>query len=354
MDTLTQAALGATVGQAFFARRLGRKANWFGALGGLVPDFDVLFGAFTNEWGSLVWHRGPTHALWFGPVVGPLLGWLCWRYYRRKSETRGSPPPGVPDPGDRAALPAWMGLWILAIVTHPLLDTFTTYGTQLLAPFANTRFSLHGVAIIDPLYTGVLALALIIGWRSRTRPRRAQAAGAVALAISTLYLGYALHQNTRARDIATAQLAGGPTYERLDAYPTLFQPWLRRLVAWYPDRVEVGFVSTFSPRPITWIPVERARGPAVETVLQHPNAKLFTWFADDRLVAHTQDVAKGTLVELDDFRLGYTQRPERALWGIRALVAPDGTLLDGPARFRHPTPDVRGGLTDIWDATFPE
>lgn len=370
MDTVTQAALGAAVGQGFFARKLGRKANWWGAFGGLVPDFDVFMGLFVGQWGELVWHRGPTHALWFGPLAGPLLGWLTWRYYRRKARRRERPdrqaPPDIgvgpqtaeakpPDPAADDALPAWMGLWTLAIFTHPLLDSFTTYGTQLMTPFDDTRFAWDGVSIIDPLYTGVLGIALLVGWASRRRPGRAQWAGRIALLLTTAYLGYGYLQNEKARALAIEQVADrAASLERMDAYPTFFQPWGRRVVAWYPDAVEVGSISTLDPRPIQWTRVPRIRGPAVDALMAHPNAELFRWFANDRLVAFTAPAEGGTRVDLEDFRLAYPNRPGHALWGIRAVVAPDGALIDGPDRFRHPRPDdLEPGLRAVWEGAFP-
>ena len=42
MDTATQALLGAVVGQATFSHRLGGRAMVFGAVGGLLPDLDVI------------------------------------------------------------------------------------------------------------------------------------------------------------------------------------------------------------------------------------------------------------------------------------------------------------------------
>ncbi len=370
MDTVTQAALGATVGQGFFARKLGRKANWWGALGGLTPDFDVFLGVFVGQWGELVWHRGPTHALWFGPVVGPLLGWLTWRYYRRKARRRAHPdrqaPPEIgvgpqsaahqpPDPAADGALPAWMGLWTLALLTHPLLDTFTTYGTQLLAPFADTRFSVNGVSIIDPFYTFVLAAALLVGWASRRRPGRALWAGRIALLVTTAYLGYGYLQNERARTLAIEQVADRQaTLERMDAYPTFFQPWGRRVVAWYPDAVEVGTISTLDPRTIEWTRIPRTGGPAVDAVLAHENGRLFRWFANDRLVAFTAPAEGGPRVDLEDFRLAYPDRPGHALWGIRAVVDDSGQIIEGPTRFRHPRPEnLEAGLEAVWDGAFP-
>lgn len=177
MDSLTQAVLGASVGHAVAGKTLGRRAALWGAVAGTLPDLDVLAYPFLDQAGQLQVHRGLTHGLAFGLVVGPLVGWLAWRLSRRR------PRPGR-DPGDWRA---WGMLWTLALVTHPLLDVCTIYGTQLLAPFSDRPFAIGNLFIIDPFYTlplfGLLAVALV-----RRRPRVARA----GLVLSTLYLGWSL------------------------------------------------------------------------------------------------------------------------------------------------------------------
>src|SRR5688572_29560315 len=63
VDSITQAALGAAVGEMMLGKRLGNRALAWGALFGTLPDLDVLvsglFGTATNLW----WHRGPSHSL---------------------------------------------------------------------------------------------------------------------------------------------------------------------------------------------------------------------------------------------------------------------------------------------------
>ena len=90
MDTATQALLGTVVGQACFSHKLGRRALAFGAVGGLLPDLDVIVMASHGPFAEFVYHRGSTHAIWFGPVAGPLLGWAIWSFYR----ARGRDGPG--------------------------------------------------------------------------------------------------------------------------------------------------------------------------------------------------------------------------------------------------------------------
>jgi inner membrane protein len=91
-------------------------------------------------------------------------------------------------------------MW-LALVTHPLLDAMTVYGTQLALPFSNHPYGVGSVFIIDPLYT----VPLLVGgmWALVSRgARRGLAANAVGLAISTAYLGWTFAAQQHVENIA--------------------------------------------------------------------------------------------------------------------------------------------------------
>ena len=224
MDPLTHGLLGAACAQAVCGRTLGRRALAWGALAGMAPDADVVMN-LTGPMAEWTWHRGLTHALWLPPLVAAVLGPWLWRRY-----------------GGR--LWQWISLVALAAVSHPLLDAFTTYGTQLLAPFSRQRFAWNGVAIVDPAYTLVLAAALVVGWAAGTGSRRSRLAASAALVLTTAYLGLGVWLNGRVERIATAQLAAeGVRVERVAAYPTLLQLPLRRVVARGGGVVRVGWVS---------------------------------------------------------------------------------------------------------------
>ena len=47
----------------------------------------------------------------------------------------------------------WIWLFLLSILTHPILDCFTPYGTQLFLPFSDYRVAFNNIAVADPLYT---------------------------------------------------------------------------------------------------------------------------------------------------------------------------------------------------------
>jgi membrane-bound metal-dependent hydrolase YbcI (DUF457 family) len=130
MDSITQSLLGAVVAQAGFRRTLGGRAVVAGAVLGAVPDLDVVAGLF-GPYANWLHHRGVTHSIFFGPIAGPLFGWGLWCFFRWRAPRRGEPETR----SSPEQLRAWIWLSIFALFTHPLIDLFTSYGTQLLAPY---------------------------------------------------------------------------------------------------------------------------------------------------------------------------------------------------------------------------
>lgn len=309
MDTVTQIALGACIGQAIGYRKFGAKAMVFGGLGGLIPDLDVMLTPFMGEYGSWKYHRHFTHALWFGPLLGALMGWGLWRHYGRQI----------------GHLAPWIWVMVLSILTHPLLDLFTIYGTQLLAPFSNERFEIAGVSIIDPIYTLPLMIVMgLVAFKSLKPHARLMANIALIFTTSYLFFGWAL--NVRAEQIAAAQLKEqNITYQKLEGFTTIFQPFLRRIVVSEEAGVRVGFVSTFSPQKIYWACRANIDAKIVDAILKTEDAQVFKWFTGDRLgYAVNQD---GT-VTVSDMRYGIEGNSRFGWWGQIYQITPktDGTL----------------------------
>ncbi|MBK4721922.1 metal-dependent hydrolase [Azospirillum sp. YIM DDC1] len=343
MDTVTQMLLGATVAQAGFRRRLGRRALAVGAGIALIPDLDVAAGWIGGPFANWVHHRGLTHSILFGPFAGLLLGWLVWRWQRRRHG-----PDGPWGGGD--ALRAWIWLAILALMTHPVIDVFTSYGTQWLYPLTDTRFAINAMPIIDPIYSLILLLSLAAGVALRRRAALAQdIAGAALILVSAYTLGgWAI--NDRVEAIARAQIGGtAPAAAEVTAYPTLFQPLLRRVVAETPDAVLVGFHSVLSDGKIQWERFERNSSPAIEAVAATPEAKVFRWFSMDNLHWREQPLESGNrLVQALDHRYGMPGVSSLGFWGIRAVVDPAGRLAGPVETFQTPRDASRAAWQDLW------
>ena len=351
MDTPTQIVLGAAVGQAVAGHRLGHRAVIFGALGGLLPDLDMIPALIFGAPGEFLLHRGPTHSLLVGLALGPIVGTLVWKAYRRRgppgqqeslpaTAEADRPTSALPLPGDSRMLRTWIILFLATILTHPLLDLFTTYGTQLFWPISCHRFALNGVGIVDPAYTLALTVGLILGWRIRPARGRAVAIGAVAITTAYVLLGWGLNRAAEREAVRQLQASGAvPTSIRVRAYPTVGQLFLRRLVARGPETVRVGVYSFLAPRSIVWQVFTPDRHPLVDRVLATRLGRLFRWFAMDQLAPRVIQTRDGFTVEIDDIRYGIPgSTPGHGLWGIRERFDREGRRLSPVERFRRPLP----------------
>lgn len=146
MDSVTQATLGAGIAGALMGPRYGRKAIIAGAALGTLPDLDVLID-YGHPLAQMINHRGFSHSLFVLTALALFLGWLARRFKLHK-DGQGY---------GRLLLTIW-----LILITHPLLDAFTSYGTQIWWPLRPTPASWSSVFIIDPFYTAPLLAGVLI------------------------------------------------------------------------------------------------------------------------------------------------------------------------------------------------
>jgi inner membrane protein len=227
MDSLTQITLGAAVGESTLGRQADNRAPLWGAALGTLPDLDVLMGPFVSQSLELVLHRSATHSLLFVALASPLLAVLARRVH-----------PGV------ASTRRWAAMAAAVLGTHIVLDSLTTYGTQVFWPFDTTPVMLATVFVIDPLYTVPLAAGLLVGLRWSHTHRLRRLANAVGLGLSTAYLLVAGISKLHATDVfAQALQADGAPVERLFVKPTALNTVLWTGIAEAPDGFYVGYYS---------------------------------------------------------------------------------------------------------------
>jgi len=272
MDSITQIVLGAAVGEAALGRKVGNRAMVWGGICGTLPDLDVLANAVSDPMSALAYHRAFTHSLAFAVVVAPVVGLALHRLYGGREgplknvwtwpalalvffvilllgsylmpiEVYEIPGitglitavfalsfvivgglrwlRGFPDKTENAGWRGWTLLAFLAIATHPILDCFTAYGTQIWQPFAKTRVAWNTISVADPIYT-VPFLILLIWARTQVQGsvwrRRLNRAG---LIVSGIYLALTvvnyfnvenvLRESLQAEGIATEDYIIGPT-----------------------------------------------------------------------------------------------------------------------------------------------
>lgn len=270
MDSLTQAVLGAALQGAVLGRVQGRRALLYGAALATLPDMDVLI-RYADPVSQMTFHRGFSHSLFVLTGLALLLTWLVLRVARTRWPHAGYTP-------GRLFLAFW-----LVLLTHPLLDAFTVYGTQLLWPLQFTPQSWAAVFIIDPIYTLSLLFGVLYA-AAKGITRRSVALLSAALLFSSAYLGFGLVGREVAEQRFKAALDGqGVQVAQLRAIPMAFNSLLWRVIAKTPqgDYYE-GASSLFDRAPPEW--QRRSRGLELATALQgvalHERLR---WFSDDWL-----------------------------------------------------------------------
>ncbi len=169
MDSLTQIVLGAAVGEAVLGKKIGNKAMFYGAIAGTIPDLDVIAGYFTDTVTSLEIHRGFTHSLLFSIIFAPICAYIVAKFEKYK------------------AIKDWIVFFFLTFFTHPILDTQTTWGTQLFWPF-EVRLAFKNVFVVDPLYTIPFLVFLLLAMFQKRTSKKRKLYTTCGLLVSSSYL----------------------------------------------------------------------------------------------------------------------------------------------------------------------
>lgn len=137
MDSITQIVLGAAVGEIILGRKLGNKGLLLGAIGGTIPDLDVIYNFFNDDPIAILRvHRAYSHSMFTHLVLSVPLAWISMRWKKYTISFK-----------------QWYLFWFMALFTHALLDCCTTYGTRFFLPFSNYQVAFNNISVIDPLYT---------------------------------------------------------------------------------------------------------------------------------------------------------------------------------------------------------
>jgi inner membrane protein len=271
MDSLTQIVLGAACGEIALGKKIGNKALLFGAIGGTIPDLDVFVGRwlYSNEIQAMAFHRGFMHSFLFAILGAFLFGWITYKGYnfgKRKETT---------------TLKNWIWLFFLSIFTHPILDCFTPYGTQLFAPFSNYRVAFNNISVVDPLYTVPFLICLIVVlFFKRTNPKRSQWTRA-GVYISSAYMIFTIINKIYIDAVFKKSFErAGIQYQRFSAQPTILNNILWYAVAETKTHYHLAFYSLLDKSAVSEkIIVVKKNHDVID--MNDPNLKKLTWFSNE-------------------------------------------------------------------------
>jgi len=264
MDSITQIVLGAAVGEILLGRQLGNKALLLGAIGGTIPDLDVVYNFFDKDpIRQLEVHRSYSHSMFTHLLLAWPLTWISKKWSAIKI------------PGSK-----WYLFWFMALFTHALLDCCTTYGTQFFLPFTNYQVAFNNISVIDPLYT-LPFLFILLGclFFKRTNPMRRKflwtsVAVSSAYLLLTFGLKFVVHEKFR-----ESLVSNEIQVTELNSTPTILNSILWSGIAYNDTMLYVSEYSFLkSNQPIEWIGYKRNK--ELLTTYDSPALKTITWFSD--------------------------------------------------------------------------
>ncbi|CAM2066164.1 Metal-dependent hydrolase [Sulfidibacter corallicola] len=265
MDSLTQMVLGAAVGEAVLGRKVGNKALIWGAVAGTLPDLDVLAYPFWNDVQRLTYHRSATHSFLVLAAFAPIMGLVIGRIHRRLDVNWVD----------------WTKLCFWALITHPILDCFTTYGTQVFWPISPYPVSWSSVFIIDPLYSLPLLFSVALSfWLARESAQRRRVI-LFALAMSSSYLGITVFNKAAADKVFQEAVARDPNLGQgtMMSMPTAFNCVLWKALYIQDDRVYTAYYSFLgSEEDVTFSAKERGTH-LIADMDQQPGVRRLQWFS---------------------------------------------------------------------------
>lgn len=298
MDPISQSALGAVASENLAPRKHLTIACVLGLLAGMAADLDVLIRSDEDPLLFLEYHRQFTHSLIFIPFGGLICAGVFHFFVRKRWQLSFR----------RTLLYCTAGY-----ATHALLDSCTSYGTQLFWPFSNYRVSWGNISIIDPLFTlPIVALVILAAVKKRHIFTR------VAMVWLLAYLAFGFVQKERAEsagwDVAQSR---GHAPLRLEAKPGFANLLLWKIIYETEDKIYVVGVRAgihkriYPGQSIAKLNVERDFPWLAPDSRQARDIERFRWFSDGFIALHPDNPNR-----VIDVRYSMVPDEVEALWMV--------------------------------------
>ena len=208
---------------------------FWGAVGGTIPDLDTFITPFFDHVSALLVHRGYTHSMFFSFVVAPLLALILHRFNKNASYF------------------TWLNLFFWSLITHPMLDCFTGYGTPFFLPFSDFRVDINSIFIIDPVYTIIYIVCLIMVMKKGKDHLQRTRWNNRGIFLSTAYLLFTfLNQNIQTKIFKDELDKQKISYTSCFSAPTAMNQFLFYNIAVTDSGYYHGYHSWFDSKPVSF------------------------------------------------------------------------------------------------------
>ena len=299
MDPLTQGIVATTAAQSISVNKKLFIVSIIGFLSGLSPDIDVFIRSNEDPLLFLEFHRQFTHSLLFIPIGGLICSTFFYYLFTKRFNF------------------TFKETYIYSTIgyaTHGIIDSFTTYGTQLLWPFTNDRLAWNTISVIDPLFTiPVIILCLFALIKNN------KIYSYYAISWMLLYQTFGFIQKDRAENIINNYaLKNGHRINSIEAKPSFGNIIVWKVIYsddtnYYINAVKLGFSHIIYPgemikkldikNDFQWLDTDSQ---------QFKDLERFRWFSNNYL-----GLAKSDDNTIYDIRFSAIPNEVEGLWGVR-------------------------------------
>ena len=299
MDPVTQGIVATTAAQTCSKNNNLIIVSMIGFLAGLAPDIDIFIRSDTDPLLFLEYHRQFTHSLFFIPIGGLICSITFYYVFAKKFNF------------------SFKETYIYSTIgyaTHGIIDSFTTYGTQLLWPFTDERFAWNTVSVIDPLFT--IPIIMLCVW-ALIKNNKIYSFYAIIWMLVYQLAGFV--QKDRAEDIIYeyANLKGHDINE-IEAKPSFANIIVWKVIYsddsnYYVNAVKLGLSHKIYPgEMIKKLDIRRDFKWLEPSSQQAIDIERFRWFSNDYL-----GIAKHDDNIIYDIRFSSIPNEAEGLWGIQ-------------------------------------
>lgn len=328
MDVLTQGLLGGILAQAVARKDEKKLATVAGVFAGLLADADILIRSSSDPLLNIEYHRHFTHSLLFVPFGAAIALILLWPFMRR-----------------HVTVSRLYVFCLAGFSMSGVLDACTSYGTHLFWPFSDERVAFNIISIIDPVFTLILLMTLILGLRVKSKHI---AHWGLAFCVAYLLLGYVQLQRAQQAAEELVSIRGHLAIQHV------IKPTLANLVLWrsvyihdniiYVDAIRIGLFGqsrVFEGDSVDKFARERNMPGLDEASTLYTDIQRFTTFSDGYIAF---DPSQADV--LGDMRYSMLPTSTKPLWGIRVDTEQPQRHADY-LFFRDNSPAVRQTFLDL-------
>jgi inner membrane protein len=306
MDTTTHALAGYMIAKTGLSRDTGKWGTIAGVSASIFPDVDLVLSPFLSTESMLKYHRHLTNSAF---LVIPFSLLLAGLFVKISGVRR-----------------FWTFFLICAveILAHTFLDLITSYGTMILSPFSDYRFTLDWVFIVDLFLVSTFLFPMIAlhMWKRRT-----QTLARVSVVLAALYISLCAYNHSWALSLAKDYARQKDlAIETVSSLPQPLSPFnwgnyiltekkiyqgFTNLIGKKSKSIEGGnflshFLSRYQPIPqLQYTQWDRFdNSPWVEKALMLDEVRTFYWFARFPVVRERGIVNGNQRVEFFDLRFG--------------------------------------------------